>query len=251
MIDISVIMSIYNGESYLKKSIDSILSQTYQNFEFIIINDGSTDNTKNILNDYRNYERIKVIDQDNIGLTKSLNKGIHLAKGKYIARMDCDDISFKKRLEAQKKFLDKNKDCAVVGTYYKEINGVGEIISKIKYKDIYNYDHIKEKLVKGNIISHSSVMFRKDLIIKEGLYDENIPYGQDYDLWVRLAKNYRINIIPKCLHYYRKTKNNISNKKRKKQLYYAVLSQFKAIRYFGKPIDFYYLLKNIIKLIIV
>jgi glycosyltransferase involved in cell wall biosynthesis len=123
---VSVVMSVYNGEKYLCEAIDSILNQTFENFEFLIVNDGSTDRTLEILQSYRD-PRIKVINNErNIGLTASLNKGLKIAKGEYVARMDADDVSFPHRLEQQKAFLDRNPRVAMVGSWAEVIDESGK-----------------------------------------------------------------------------------------------------------------------------
>ena len=112
---ISVVMAVYNGEKYLREAIDSILNQTFKDFEFIIVNDGSTDRTREILESFID-PRIVLIHQEHMGLTKSLNRGIALAKGKYIARQDADDISMAERLEKQFNFLESHENVALLGT---------------------------------------------------------------------------------------------------------------------------------------
>ena len=125
---VTVLMSVYNGERYLHESIESILNQTFKDFGFLIINDGSTDNTPKILKSYKD-QRIKIIsNKNNLGLTKSLNKGIKLAKGEYIARQDVDDVSLSERLEKQVKFLNSYPSYAAVGTFTKIINEDSKVI---------------------------------------------------------------------------------------------------------------------------
>ena len=129
---ITVLMPVYNGEKYLRQAVDSILNQTFKDFEFLIINDGSTDKTLAILQEYKN-KRVKIINnKKNIGLTKSLNKGLKLAKGKYIARMDADDISLSNRLRKQIDFLDKHNKIGVLGTQMKIINNSNKIVGEYK-----------------------------------------------------------------------------------------------------------------------
>ncbi|NHJ46179.1 MAG: glycosyltransferase family 2 protein, partial [Asgard group archaeon] len=115
-IKVTVLMSVFNGEKYLREAIDSVLHQTFTDFEFLIINDGSTDNSVEIINSYDD-ERIHLVhNEQNIGLAASLNKGINLARGEYIARMDCDDINHQTRLEKQVKFMDKNPDIGLLSS---------------------------------------------------------------------------------------------------------------------------------------
>src|SRR3989337_2996755 len=126
MSKVSVIMSVYNGERHLRESVDSILNQTFQDFEFIIINDGSKDQSKYILESYKD-ERIKLIHNKNMGLTKSLNIGISIAKGKYIARQDADDISEPERLKTQYDFMEANPGLGLIGSQFEVIKENGEI----------------------------------------------------------------------------------------------------------------------------
>jgi glycosyltransferase involved in cell wall biosynthesis len=128
---ISVVMSVYNGEKYLRQAIESILQQTYTDFEFIIIDDGSTDSSREIIQSYDDKRIRLVINEQNIGLTKSLNKGIRLAKGEFIARMDADDISLPQRFEKQVAYLDSHPEVGVLGTYANIIDHRGKIINNI------------------------------------------------------------------------------------------------------------------------
>lgn len=211
-------MSVYNGEAFLKEAIESILNQTFDNFEFIIINDNSGDSSLDILTSYKD-RRIKLINNEtNIGLTKSLNKGLKVASGKYIARMDADDIAYNYRLEKQYNFLEHNNEIGVLGT---------QAISNgkfFKYKIVHpTSDYlIKWKLFFSNPIVHPSVMYHKTLIESIGGYNENRLYGQDYDLWVRLIPITKFaNLDTVCL-FLRRHKENISIKKKSKQRINAI-----------------------------
>ena len=182
--DISVVMSVYNTEKYLKKAIDSILNQTFTDFEFIIINDGSTDGSLEIIQSY-NDARIILINQSNQGLSKSLNNGIRISKGKYIARMDADDISNCHRLEKQFNFLEKNVNCVVVGSNANliDLNGTYLYVSN----NPCTWDEIKKVLPK-TIFFHSSTMFIKDVFNKcDGYMEEVIQFFEDGILWNRMV----------------------------------------------------------------
>ena len=213
---ISVIMSVYNGETYLRESVESILKQTFKDFEFIIINDGSTDNSLSILEEYaKKDERIKIINQKNMGLTKSLNKAIKLSKGKYIARQDADDISDIYRFEKQLKFI-KNTNCKIVGTNYNIVDEKLNIISKRRIghkKLLWLY------FIISNQIAHGSVLMEKDFILDIGLYNENIKYSQDYELWSRaLAYDKKsICVLDEFLYTLRKHSKSISVQKKIEQ----------------------------------
>lgn len=211
-------MSVYNGEPFLVEAIESILNQTFDNFEFIIINDSSSDSSLDILTSYTD-RRIKLINNDtNIGLTKSLNKGLKVASGKYIARMDADDIAYKYRLEKQYNFLEHNNEIGVLGT--QAISNGKFLNYKIKHPTS-DY-HIKWKLFFSNPIVHPSVMYHKTLIESIGGYNENKLYGQDYDLWVRLIPITKFANLDKACIFLRRHRENISIKKESKQRVYAI-----------------------------
>jgi glycosyltransferase involved in cell wall biosynthesis len=227
---ISVVMSIYNSnEDYLKISINSILRQTYNNFEFIIINDSSTNNNiKNILNYFRSVDSriILVENSENIGLTKSLNLGIKMARGKYIARMDDDDISMPDRLKVQKIFLEKNKDYVMVGSKYDNLIENKQPIQKVAYLE--DFQEIRDNIIKFNPFNHSSVMIKRSVILDVGLYNEKIKYAQDYDLWLRVASKYKTYNINKVL-LLRRMGSNISTLKEREQMLSALRSRIRSI----------------------
>src|SRR5690606_37374672 len=125
---VTVLLAVHNGERYIQEAIDSILAQTFGDFELLIVNDGSTDATRDLVLSYSD-DRIRLVDNDhNIGLPKSLNRGLRLAKGRYIARLDADDISEPDRLAAQVSFLQANPDVAMVGSWYRKIDGEGNTL---------------------------------------------------------------------------------------------------------------------------
>ena len=187
---VTVLRSVYNGEKYLREAIESILNQTFTDFEFLIINDGSTDRTTEILQSYDN-PRIKIIDNGkNIGLTKSLNKGLRMARGEYIARMDADDVSMLERLGKEVDFLETHQDCAVVGTFAKVLNEDSEVI-RLMDRPIDDAQ-IREFFRRDNCIAHGSAMIRKTCLENVGSYDESIARAQDYELWLRLSEKYRL-----------------------------------------------------------
>lgn len=209
---VSVLMPCYNSEQYIREAIDSILSQTFSDFEFIVINDGSTDNSAEIIGSYKD-KRIKYINNDvNLGLIKSLNKGISLAKGKYIARMDSDDISYPTRLKEQVIFLDNHPDVIMCGTWINFFN-----YPPRKDDGHHQTDITYLSLLKGWCINHPTVMMRTDVIKKNNLfYDENYPCAEDYELWSRLIRYGKIVNLQKVLLDYRWHENNISVVKQKK-----------------------------------
>lgn len=198
---VSVIMSVYNGEKFLEEALESILKQTFPDYEFIIINDGSTDRTPQILASFDD-PRLVTVNQNNRGLTVSLNRGIRLAKGTYIARMDADDISEPTRLERQVEVLDRDPDVVLVACWYKVIDQKGNVLAHRRLPT--DGKQLARLLVHCNPICHGSVLMRKEAIEAVGLYDENLRYAQDYDLWLRLLrKGYSFSIVPEFLYRYR------------------------------------------------
>ena len=213
---VTILMSVYNGEKYLRKAVDSILNQTFKDFEFLIINDGSTDKTAEILQSYRD-PRIKIVNnQKNMGLTKSLSRGLGIAKGDYIARMDADDISMPERLEKQVNMLEQRPELGMVGTWYCVIDEKDNI--KYEVKNDGNPVILRWKLLFNNEFVHSSVMMRKRAYEDSGGYNPEFQAAQDYDLWSRIAKKWQIGLVPKILCYRReRTEHSITIEKNKTQ----------------------------------
>lgn len=219
---ISVIMSVYDGEKYLDESIQSILNQTFKDFEFIIINDCSTDNSLYIIKQYATKDKriVLIENEENIGLTKSLNEGLKIAKGKYIARMDADDVALSERFNKQYNYLEKNKNVFLLGTSAMMIDEDGN--RSIKITAITQEKKIYSRLRKKNTIIHSSIMFRNDF---ELFYRENFKYAQDYDLYLRvLSEGKIIKNILEVLLYYRVCKNSISFSRMGTQIIYSMVA---------------------------
>lgn len=222
---ITVLMSVYNGENHLHEAVDSILNQTFKDFEFLIINDGSTDKTTNILKSY-NDPRIKIhINKKNIGLTKSLNVGLKMAKGEYIARQDADDISSPERLAKEIAFLEKHNNYAVVGTFAMALNEYSEELQI--WERPYEDANIRTALKRDNCIIHGTAMMRRSFLLKAGFYDEAITKAQDYDLWVRLSKKYKMANIPEFLYLRIINKKKLELKYIKEQQIFVALSKIK------------------------
>jgi len=242
---ISVLMSVYNGEKYLRELVESILNQTYKNFEFIIINDGSTDNTLNILKGY-NDSRIKIYSQENIGLTKSLNKAIRLSKGKYIARVDVDDIATPRRLEKQIDFLNSNPEIGLVGSFGIKIDKVGQTIQKI-ILPVFD-KKIRKELIKANVFIHGSVMVRKEIFEKVGYYNEIFKYAQDYELWGRIAQIYKLHNLPEVLLIRRETKDSLSSNPAilEERILLSIKAQLSVMRRLRAPFYSRFFLWNLI-----
>ncbi|MGV3216514.1 glycosyltransferase family 2 protein [Clostridium perfringens] len=218
---VSVVMSVYNGEKYLKESIESILNQTYKNFEFIIINDGSSDGSERIINEYRKKDsRIKIINNiKNKGLIYSLNKGIEESSGKYIARMDADDIALTNRLEKQVEFMESNPELVMSGTEaYFFIDGLKLI--KRKYNAIIDENKIKATLIFSSCFVHPTVIMRRDILIDNNLrYKEEYKHAEDYGLWCEISSKYKVSNLEEPLLKYRVVKNSITRQANKDMEY--------------------------------
>lgn len=197
---VSVVMPAYNAEVYIRKAIDSILSQTFTDFEFIIIDDGSTDATAEIVQHYKD-GRIKFCsNKQNIGVAATLNHGLELSCGEYIARMDADDISLPERFEKQVAYLDEHQDVAVLGTDIELFSDSGILEKRVVS---HESDKIKEELFFSCSLAHPSVMMRRNMIADLGGYDIEYNGMEDYELWIRVAEKHKISALSEILLRYR------------------------------------------------
>ncbi|HIC46053.1 MAG TPA: glycosyltransferase [Methylophaga aminisulfidivorans] len=218
---VSVVMAVYDGEEYIDKAIQSILNQEYKNFEFIIINDGSNDNTQEIINKYHASDsRIVTISRENKGLVASLNEGVHLARGELIARMDADDISFLERLGNQVAFMDANPQVVCCGSFYEVIDEDGDSLTIL---DAPTEDsEIQKLLMQGHtVICHPTAMFRKSVFLNTGGYQQKFYLVEDLDLWIRLGEFGQLANIPLPLVKYRTNCESVSAQNSQKQLHRA------------------------------
>ena len=190
---LTVLMPVYNGQRFLREAIESILVQTLSDFEFLIINDGSTDSSREIILSFDD-PRIRLVDNPtNTGLTKSLNRGLRLSKGEYIARQDSDDISYPKRLEREVQFLDTHPEVALLGTSARAIDEKGKPQKVNLLRIPVSLLAIRWYLMFQNPFIHSSVMFRRNIIYEKlSGYDESFRRAQDYELWSRTARSYKV-----------------------------------------------------------
>lgn len=191
---ITVLLSVFNGEKWLKDCILSILNQSFKDFEFLIIDDGSNDRSLEIIKNFSNLDsRIKYLNHKNIGLTATLNKGLKIAKGDWIARIDCDDIACPERLQLQINYAIKN-NLDLVGCQSNIIGSNGNLKNKISTP--LNHNQICKNLKKQKkIFSHSSVLFKKELVLELGGYRKSMKKSQDYDLWLRISEKNKIGSI--------------------------------------------------------
>lgn len=204
---VTVLLPVYNGEKYLREAIDSILTQTYTNFEFLIINDGSTDRTEEIILSYTDPRIVYVKNEQNLRLIATLNKGLKLAKGKYIARMDADDISLPERLEKQVAYMEKHPAVGLCGSYIQTLEAGTEYI--IKYQTAS--DEIKFKLLFDTHFPHPAAMLRKSVLDEYNLeYEQKYIHAEDYVLWNRMALHTGLHNIPEVLVWKRSHDGQVS-----------------------------------------
>ncbi|SDZ46595.1 Glycosyl transferase family 2 [Evansella caseinilytica] len=245
--EVTVLMSVYNDKKYLCKSIESILNQTFENFEFLIIDDASTDGSREILEGYAKIDpRIKLIcNKNNKGLSYNLAEGTSLAKAPWIARMDADDISVKDRLAIQMQYVKEHPEIDVLGSY------VIDIDDEENELEVRKVPITHEKI--ANLIwtcpfIHPTVLFKKASIIKAGSYDPKLRRRQDYDLWFRcLEANLKLGNIDKPLLYYRYTDAYYQKNNLKVQLQQAKMGFAGARRVKAKPIAYVGITVTLIK----
>lgn len=233
---ISVLMSVYNGSKYLSTSIDSILNQTYKDFEFIITNDCSNDESFEILKKYEKLdERIKIINnKENKGLTKSLNSMLLAVKGKFIVRMDDDDFAYPNRFEEQVNFMNSNPSILASGTY---IRYVGDYSSTRCNYSYLNSDVVAD-LFCGTPIAHPTAIIRREVFEQYKIfYNESLKYSQDYYFWYEISKVGEIANLPKILLDYRVSSKQISSKHNLEQSNYAINIRKSIITSYVKELD--------------
>lgn len=207
---VSVILPIYNAGSYLRSAITSILEQTYSDFELIIINDGSTDNSGMVVKSFSD-PRIRSIEQKNQGLRQTLNTGIDLSRGEYIARMDQDDIALPERLAKQVAFLDSHSDHVLVGTTFAYMNEHGELTGI--FPALLDNADLQLEVLTQSPFGHGTVMFRASTLRQHGLrYNEQAVHVEDYEMWTKLSQIGKIANLPEVLYLWRYYPGSTSGK---------------------------------------
>jgi glycosyltransferase involved in cell wall biosynthesis len=213
---LTVILPVYNAEKFLELAISSVLNQTFKNFELLIINDGSTDESDKIIGSFNDSRIRYTINEENIKLIRTLNKGIDLAKGKYLARMDADDICLPTRFQRQINYLEKNPNVGVCGTHFITFNEDGE-----EHLTAYSSEshEIKFNLLRDCHFCHPTIMFRKSVLENPSVrYNLTYPHAEDYKLWIELSEKTEFHNIPTPLLKYRHHSNNISKLNEQTQL---------------------------------
>lgn len=230
---ISVIMSVHNQAQYLPSALYSLKKQTYKNCQHVFIDDASTDSTWQILQKYKTKSSMLIKHQYQCGLAKSLNQGIRVAKGEYIARMDADDIAHPTRFAKQVKFLQSHSHVAACGTAVTLINQSGEIIGKKSYPT--DSTILNSVIMRYNPLVHPTTMMRTAVIRQLGGYDESLNGAEDYDLWLRVSRHYQLANLPETLLQYRVNPQGISWNQLKNVEWQSLRARLKAIVYYGYP----------------
>ncbi len=205
---VSVVMSVYNGEKYLRESVDSILNQTFHDFELFVIDDGSSDNTKKIIESYSD-ERIIFTSRPNKGLVASLNEGIERARGKYIARQDADDISYPERLRLQVAYLEEHDDCVLVSSSYDILDSESKAGNRVVL--LCRDQDIRLDSIVRNPFSHGAAMYRKNKVIELGAYNKDNFLVEDYALFADLASIGRVANLPSVQYGWRDNPKSVSS----------------------------------------
>ena len=215
-------MPVYNAGAYLAPAVDSVLAQTFADFELIIINDGSTDNGWEMIEDYARADaRIRAFTQSNKGLVPSLNRGLAKARGRYLARMDSDDICPAHRFAVQVSALEARPDLGVLGGALTLIDESGQVTGR----QIYPRGNLKQRLLYGSLLCHPAVMGRTELFRRAGGYRAYYRHCEDYDLWLRLSTMTELDNLPDNLLFYRMHAGNISSRHAAQQIMGTLIAQ--------------------------
>lgn len=202
-------MAVHNGERYLQESMESILRQSFCDFEFIIVDDASTDGTRDLIRSFKD-ARVRLIEnREKRGQTRSLNRGLELAGGEFVARQDADDISEPERLAKQAAFLETNARVALVGTWYKKVDATG---ASLGLREVpCQWLEIRWALMFFCPFVHSSIMLRKTAVLEKiGVYNEEFVYAQDYELWSRIAAQLPVANLPEYLVRFRMSEGSMT-----------------------------------------
>ena len=232
---VSVVMPAYNAERYVADAIESILNQTFRDFEFLIIDDCSKDGTGKIIRDYASTDnRIVFIQNErNLKIGKTLNKGIGLARGRYVCRMDADDLSYLDRLEKQVTFMERNPNVVISGGTMEVCDEEMNVISKRKYN--LTDESIRKKLFRYSPFCHATTIYRREAAIEIGGYNELLPPAEDYDFYFRIGKLGLFGNLPDTLYKMRVNRSGASFSNVRRQEYLTLYIRLKAVNEYGYP----------------
>ena len=223
---VSVVMAVLDGERFLEKAVRSILTQTLQNIELIVVDDGSSDRTPEVLDRFHD-ARMRVVTQRRQGLAAALNRGIGLARAGLVARMDADDVAMPERLEHQVSRMDCDKELGVLGTAVTVINESGTTLRQ--WLPATDPLEIKRRLIRANQFAHPTVMFRKEAFEQAGGY-RDMPFSQDYDLWLRMSGSWKMANLPEATVMRRELKSQFGSRRETQQIRWAVRARLGSLR---------------------
>jgi len=232
---VSVVMSVFNGQSFLSKAIESILSQTYRDFEFLVVDDGSTDATAGILSSYASRDaRMRIFRHENKGRAESLNVGIRLAMGHYIARMDADDIALPDRLQMQVDLMERHPEVGLLGGAVELINTHGQVLKIVRPPS--EDSEIRALMLLYNPMCHPAVVMRKEVALASGGYRKALLDADDYDLWLRMSERSRLANLGKPILQYRIHSDQVSVRNLRHQVLCVLAARAAAsLRRRGSP----------------
>lgn len=232
---VSVVMSVFNGQRFLCEAIDSILDQSFRDFELIVIDDGSTDGSVGILDSYQETDaRVTVYHQSNKGLISSLNRGCDLARGKYVARMDADDVVIRFRLQYQVAFLEANPEVAVVGGAVEIINLAGGFVKTLSFPS--RNCEIRSALLDWCPFIHPAVLIRRESLLSVGGYRQAVLDAEDYDLWLRMSERFHLANLAVVVLRYRVHPSQVSARKQRQMVISTLAARAAAVaRRKGEP----------------
>jgi len=205
---VSVLMAVHDGRRHLREALESLFAQTFDDFELVLVDDASTDDSRAIAESYGD-ARVRILANDeNLGLTRSLNRGLAVARGRYVARLDADDVAHRERLALQVAHLDRHPDLALVASAYRRIDEDGGARGERHVP--LSSTAIRWHLLFLNAFAHSSVTFRRSVAESLGGYDDAVRYPQDYELWSRIAAGHDVAALPQCLVSYRHSESSMT-----------------------------------------
>ena len=253
-IPISVLMPVYNGEKYLEKAIKSVLFQTFKNYEFVIVDDGSTDGSWKIIQKYSHKDKriVAIRSSKNLRTSAALNKGLKITKGKYVIRMDADDWSYPDRFQKQYEYMELHPEVGVSGGSIEVCNEKLEVINKRTYPQT---DRMARRIIfRYSPFAHPATIWRKEKMMKAGAYNDNIPLAQDYDLYFRIGGISKFGNIKDTILKLRTHNDASSITKGKFQEQYTIYARIKAFleyKYDMTLFDKFYTFAQMVSMVIV
>ncbi len=224
---VSVVMSVHDGERFLHEAVGSILAQTLTELELVVVDDGSSDRSRQILGESTD-PRMRVIEQEHAGLAAALNRGVGAARADLVARMDADDIALPRRLEEQWRFMQSHPQTALLGTGARVIDHAGEEVGL--WRPLTDHASIRRRLIRLNQFAHPTVMFRRAAFVAAGGYREDMPFAQDYDLWLRMVARFEAANLGEVLLVRRVGPDQFGTARETRQIRWALRARLDALR---------------------